>query len=90
MTLYTTYTYTYSELLYQWNHIKHKTISEFEQSLFWTILIMKTVIKNDFIIFWTNENKNMQNTVFTTFVKKKLLSAKYYEYYYFTNIVIYY
>ncbi len=51
---------------------------------------MKTVIKNRFYNFWTNENKNMQNTVFTTFVKKKLLSAKYYEYYYFTNIVIYY
>ncbi len=74
MTLYTTYTYMYSELLaHQWNHIKTKTISEFEQSLFWTILIMKTVIKNRFYNFWTNENKNIKNSFYNICKKKNII-----------------
>ncbi len=53
---------------------------------------MKTVIKNRFYIFFElmKTQKHAKYTVFTTFVKNFLLSAKYYEYYYFTNIVIYY
>ncbi len=43
---------------------KTQTISEFEQSLFWTILIMKTVIQNRFIIFDLMKTQNMQNTLF--------------------------
>ncbi len=71
MTLYTTYTYINSELLYQWNHIKtHKTISEFEQFLFWTILNNENSDpKQILIIFWTNENtKHAKYTVFYNIV----------------------
>ncbi len=73
MTLYTTYTYINSELLYQWNHIKTQNYFRI-----WTVLYLNNSDNENsdpkqIYHFWTNENtKHVKYTVFTTFVIKKI------------------
>ncbi len=65
MTLYTTYTYINSELLYQWNHIKTQNYFRI-----WTVFILNNSNnensdpKQILSFFELMKTQNMQNTLF--------------------------